>query len=325
MPGETPNPFASHPAAPVVRTQGPAQSVCPRAFVIPTGGPAEPVRNGGISLRPKGAHRPRPNVTTHAFTLIELLVVITVVVLLMALLLPALSRARRQARAVACQGNLKQFGLRVTVRASDTGSIREAWSFEGDVPPPKSRPRDIRFCPMASTLVMAPDEQSPDTIITGLGGTFRAWGTIFLKSGNTSCGSYGQNGALLDPRTGRTTIWGPARRGTAYVRGPSRLPVMLDSTWNLSPGPRGRPEDDVPPESDAIPMADYERLWRSCINRHNGGVNCLFLDGSVRKVGLKELWTLKWYSNYNTTGPWTSAGGVQPTDWPKWMRTFKDY
>ena len=57
----------------------------------------------------------------------------------------------------------------------------------------------------------------------------------------------------------------------------------------------------------------------------NNRVNSLFMDLSVRKVGLKELWTLKWHKQYNTNGPWTMAGGVQPEDWPQWMRGFKDY
>ncbi len=52
----------------------------------------------------------------------------------------------------------------------------------------------------------------------------------------------------------------------------------------------------------------------------------LFRDWSVRKVGLKELWTLKWDDRrFDTNGPWTMAGGVQPEDWPAWMRGFKDY
>jgi hypothetical protein len=51
----------------------------------------------------------------------------------------------------------------------------------------------------------------------------------------------------------------------------------------------------------------------------------LFMDWSVRKVGLKELWTLKWHRSYDTAGPWTKAGGVKPEDWPQWMRIFKDY
>jgi len=61
------------------------------------------------------------------------------------------------------------------------------------------------------------------------------------------------------------------------------------------------------------------------MNRHDGTVNYLFLDWSVRKVGLKELWTLKWHKLYNEDGPWTRRGGVRPEDWPEWMRRFKDY
>ena len=61
------------------------------------------------------------------------------------------------------------------------------------------------------------------------------------------------------------------------------------------------------------------------MNRHDGGINGLFMDWSVRKVGLKELWTLKWHRNYNTANGWTIAGGVKPDDWPPWMRKFKDY
>ena len=51
----------------------------------------------------------------------------------------------------------------------------------------------------------------------------------------------------------------------------------------------------------------------------------LFMDWSVRKVGLKELWTLKWSRDFDTAGPWTLAGGVKPEDWPAWMQRFKDY
>ena len=49
------------------------------------------------------------------------------------------------------------------------------------------------------------------------------------------------------------------------------------------------------------------------------------VDGATRKVGLKELWTLKWHRQYDTANCWTKAGGVQPGDWPEWMRQFKDY
>ena len=66
-------------------------------------------------------------------------------------------------------------------------------------------------------------------------------------------------------------------------------------------------------------------MRRVCLNRHNAAVNSAFLDWSVRKVDLKELWTLKWHKNYDTHGPWTIAGGVTPDDWPEWMKGMRDY
>jgi prepilin-type processing-associated H-X9-DG protein len=99
---------------------------------------------------------------------------------------------------------------------------------------------------------------------------------------------------------------------------------MLDSIW-LWTGPGDDGADEPPPECEPAPVATDRWSWQSCINRHNGGVNGLFYDWSVRKVGLKELWTLKWYPDFNTAGPWTKAGGVRPGDWPAWMRQFKDY
>jgi hypothetical protein len=49
------------------------------------------------------------------------------------------------------------------------------------------------------------------------------------------------------------------------------------------------------------------------------------LDWSVRKVGLKELWKFRWHRKYNINGPWTAGGGGRPSDWPEWMRNFKEY
>jgi prepilin-type processing-associated H-X9-DG protein len=66
-------------------------------------------------------------------------------------------------------------------------------------------------------------------------------------------------------------------------------------------------------------------IARFVLNRHTEGSNYLFMDLSARKVGLKENWTLKWHQTFNTSNCWTKAGGVEPDDWPVWMRDFKDY
>jgi prepilin-type processing-associated H-X9-DG protein len=110
---------------------------------------------------------------------------------------------------------------------------------------------------------------------------------------------------------------------SAYVKGADNIPAFLDSSFGLN---GSHYATDPPPDHDAIPFGDYSNHWGAfCINRHDGGVNSVFLDFSVRKVGLKELWTLKWQPDFETRGPWTKAGGVKPEDWPEWMRGFKDY
>jgi hypothetical protein len=49
------------------------------------------------------------------------------------------------------------------------------------------------------------------------------------------------------------------------------------------------------------------------------------MDMSVRKIGLKDLWTLKWNPHFDTANRLTRAGRVRSEDWPPWMWKFKDY
>ncbi|MHC4806353.1 MAG: type II secretion system protein [Planctomycetota bacterium] len=66
--------------------------------------------------------------THHAyggFTLIELLVVIAIIALLMAILMPALQRVKKQARAVACLSNLKQWGIIFYMYTDDHDGVFE--------------------------------------------------------------------------------------------------------------------------------------------------------------------------------------------------------
>jgi hypothetical protein len=52
----------------------------------------------------------------------------------------------------------------------------------------------------------------------------------------------------------------------------------------------------------------------------------MFLDWSVRSVGLKVLYTLKWASDFDRANRLdNSMVGSKLTIWPKWMRDCKDY
>jgi prepilin-type processing-associated H-X9-DG protein len=105
------------------------------------------------------------------------------------------------------------------------------------------------------------------------------------------------------------------------VKGGGTVPLLLGCNFM-----GGYPEHlDEPPAYDGEWNITDSQMIRFCMNRHSGYVNSVFLDFSARKVGLKELWTLKWNRQYNTCGPWTKCGGVTPQDWPHWMQDFEDY
>ncbi len=259
------------------------------------------------------------------FTLIELLVVISIVVLLMAILLPALQLVRRQAKAVACQSNLRQWGAIYSMYANDnSGTLPRHITFGPYLWPTELRTyssdsNDLLLCPMATRSKIRPDNPYPiwDSWLRVAGSKSTAWEYRFRFGPEQVVhfsGSYGVN---------RNLHWLPIDR-LSPVSPRNNVPVLLDCIYL-----QGWPMHiDDPPEYEGQ-IDRREGMKYFCINRHNGGVNSLFLDWSVRKVGLKELWTLRWgiFSSAFTLShsPWTKAGGVQPEDWPQWMRKFKDY
>jgi prepilin-type N-terminal cleavage/methylation domain-containing protein/prepilin-type processing-associated H-X9-DG protein len=304
--------------------------------------------NGGPE---KTAGRKLPVAQAGGFTLIELLVVIAIITLLTAVLVPALQGARKRARAVVCRAHLKQWGTTMALYLEDReGRLTRAfnmeaglWLLRGLHITPQSDPnaltrdhavetRGISCCPMATKTTGYPSLRSMSGGRTYLelssGGTFLAW--EILKPVPPFRSSYGVNRNLfassMSIGSGSAASSRRSQINMFALRGCDNVPAILDAAgfhcWMLR-------EDEPPPKEEpfraSAPIVGALYNTDLCINRHNGTLNALFLDWSVRPVGLKELWTLKWHGDFNTAGPWTRGGGVKPEDWPPWMRKFRDY
>ncbi|TKJ37193.1 MAG: hypothetical protein CEE38_08675 [Planctomycetes bacterium B3_Pla] len=261
-----------------------------------------------------------------AFTLIELLVVIAIIALLLAILMPALNRVRKQARAVACMSNLKHWGLIFKMYTDDNDhQFYGAWSTsqQGHVWIGALRPyykdEDINFCPSAT---------KPNIDNGQRGGQFEAYG-VFPENDSRYgyaglAGSYGINDYVGNPAYARNPGGVIGEQAWYWVapdvQGANRIPLFLDSTWL-----GGMPQHTNTPPILQNGTGGAGMMQRYCVDRHSGQVNTVVVDFSVRKVGLKELWTLKWHRQFDTGGPWTRAGGAQLDNWPEWMKNFKTY
>ena len=275
----------------------------------------------------------------YGFTLIELLVVIAIIAVLMGILMPALRRVREQARMTKCTANMKHWGTFFHIRASENDGtlFRGAggkgfwWVSELEQKDWDWTQNKTWFCPTATKPVQ---DEFGNTI-----GSFNinnAWG-IFMDGADPDggrkdfgpygvSGSYGLNGYLINIPS--NSVFGatsgvPAKEGWRNfnaIKQAAKIPMFTDALrFDLWPLPNQAPADN---ETEAW---SNNSMSRTCINRHQGFVCTAFADGSARKVGLKELYVLNWHRSFDTSGPYTLAGGVTADKWPEWIRRYPDY
>jgi hypothetical protein len=259
--------------------------------------------------------------TGNTFTKKDIVVALVCLIFLLANIAAIGEGGRMRAKEAVCLSNLYKWGQIFQAYTTDNDGYfhaREVGTVEGYrkmwpyVYKPMYNDPMMRFCPTA----VNPNNKTGSFGIWNLGPAY--YYPPIPREGQPPTGSYGMN-RYVENMKGGTMSSDPAYWRRADVKGGAKVPVLMDCQyvyyWASSTA--------APPTYDG----DYttpEMHW-ICINRHTGYINAVFLDFSARKVGLKELWTLKHSRTFNTCGPWTQCGGVQPNDWPLWMRDFKDY
>lgn len=213
-------------------------------------------------LRDRGAKR-----SFASFTLIELLVVIAIISILAALLAPALKKAKDQARSVQCLNNLRQIGIAVASYATDNSGFLPpgndgANQYFGNDPYSHFFYFDYLCAYMSITPLISGGK---NYLRTDLNAQFTYFQCPTTKS------VFFFNGATL-----AFVPWGISCKRMDAL--PSDKIVLLDSC--------------------SVYMAEWGLGWPALLNYvgtpHNNGSNCLFVDGSVRRLAKTDMTEGMW-------------------------------
>ena len=279
------------------------------------------------------------------FTLIELLVVIAIIGLLMSIMMPALTMAKKLAKDTMCMARLRQWGLVFHIYLEENNGkfppeshftrnkgLRKLVKYKKRhkrAPEPLAgKPSggdghysdryddeyydeytysEMFYCPSARKII---EDGGKHPFAT-----FRYANSSYGL--NLWLGCWGGGG-----RGGRFKhYWFPSR-----IKHPEEIPMFMDCFYDPAPDdcdPTVYHWDSAPKYDGQLPYGGLHEMWRVCMNRHSGGINCTFRDFSARKVGLKELWEIKWSADW-FTDPIGNPDYKTPI-WPEWMKKFKDY
>ncbi len=227
-----------------------------------------------------------PRIRNHlqrlGFTLIELLVVIAIIALLMGILLPSLSRAREQARKIACLSNMRQMGVALQTYLIDS---------EYRLPPSSCHCKDPNDH-WLRILAGHTQEQLLFHCPSDMGKDFVDWDKPLEDQQAMRYSSFAVN-ALLDPIHFRYGARANRYNDTNTIRHPMYAIWISEApdteNFNLA--------DHIHPEmwEGSVEYAKQSIAW----DRHKGTSNYLFADGHAENLEFEETYawpnTCYWY------------------------------
>ena len=203
-----------------------------------------------------------------AFTLIELLVVIAIIAVLAALLLPALASARQRARTIACNSNLHQISLGMTMYADDADGLYPESG--GVIPWGQTDPHTHCASWMEQILLCVQNTN-----------VYQCPANNFQPAPKQSPFNY-FNGS----RAAYVQVNDDASVDGKRIRFPVAFVLSGDTIWDNSSSAIDADKDDY--SQNCVGGLDNGTPWEEW-RAHNQGQNTLFADGHS-----------KWYQGYDT-------------------------
>jgi prepilin-type N-terminal cleavage/methylation domain-containing protein len=238
----------------------------------------------------------RFSLARRGFSLVELLVVIGIIAVLVAILLPALGRARAQAQSVACSSNQRQVAIAILMYANDNKGVLPPYGCMLNNPSNELGGNywwqlTAKYISKTGSqpgvnMLRCPSERDANRAATyGVNYGYTNVGGVFAYQAiNFVSPQYAGSQRVTKVKLG-TFLTGDS----IYWSGGADLAVYSPFAWPFNVD---SDSDGVVDSSSAF-YPTGKTPYNKFDPRHIGGAVCSFIDGSVRKVLLKEWVTNK--------------------------------